>query len=1499
MTAGLGLPFLSRGARRDGVHPGPIRGELLGSEHLAERARQVAASQRLAPPRTTHPFQAPGPLLRRLDDTRRVLAAAHARLGAAAESGADVGPAGEWLLDNNHVVQEHLREVRESLPPGYYRELPELAGGHLVGYPRVYELATTLISHTEARVDLENLGLVVEAFQSVTPLRIGELWALPAMLSLALLESLRRMALRTVERLDQVAEAHGWAARIQAASEGHASALGAALADFMAHPPALTADFVAVLLQQLRPARGALPPLVWLEHWIAEEALSAEEAAARSGARLAVTQVITSNSVTSLRTIGRLDWPAFVERHSRLERILREDPSGFYARMTFETRDAYRHVVERIAKRTGLGEDAVARCAIQLARAPAPPLEAGDDARRAHVGYYLVDTGREQLEGTTGFRRTAREAVRRWALRHPDLVLVGGIAAGTAVALAIGLLLMGRDARTAWLAALLFALLPAADVAVSVMNQLIAALLPPDKLPKLNLRGPGGVPAEFRTAVVIPTLFGSVAAVQEALENLEAQFLANREANLHFAVLSDFTDSATEIRAGDDAILDAAVSGVQALNARYAAGGPDAFFLFHRPRRWNAREGVWMGWERKRGKLGDFNRLIRGDAGGAFSVVVGDARPLREVRYVITLDADTVLPPDAAPLLVGAMAHPLNRPVYDPGRGRVVRGYGILQPRVGVSLPSAHRSRFAAIFSGHPGVDPYTTAVSDVYQDLYREGSFTGKGIFDVDAFEQATLGRFPENTLLSHDLIEGSYARAGLATDITVYDDYPSRYLTYTRRKHRWIRGDWQLLGWLGPRVAGSAGREWNRLSLLSGWKIFDNLRRSMLEVAQLSLLLAGWILLPGSPLRWTLVTLGAIAAPWLVALLLSILRPPLDRSWRPYYAAVLGDAVTSAQQLGLTVVFLPHQAWISLDAVARTLWRLFVTRRNLLEWQTASRAERTQSASGADTWRQMAPGVALAAGLAALIAASALVRHGIGGAPHGGEHLLELALAAGPFLSLWLVAPALAHWLSAPALRPRTRLTRSRQLQATRYALLHWHFFDRFVGEESHWLAPDNFQERPAPALALRTSPTNIGLQLLGTVSAFDLGFVTRADMVRRLELAFGSLQTMRRLHGHFYNWYDLRDLRVLEPAYISTVDSGNLAGHLIALRQACLAIAPEPVSDPAVWHALEAALSIAEERLSALLEDRSERPPLEAAARTAVARARTLVRSARAAAGAPRRPGFVAGALLSELETARAALAAAGLPAELRDEAGEWLEWSARRLREHETVPADPLTARLELLAERAYQLALAMDFGFLFDPARKLFSIGYDAGAHALDPSYYDLLASEARLASFIAIATNQVPVEHWFRLGRTLTHAAGATALVSWSGSMFEYLMPSLVMRTFPATLLDQTYRGVVRRQMAYGAARGVPWGVSESAYNLQDRHFTYQYRAFGVPDLGLQRGLGHDLVIAPYASALAVAVEPLAAPPISAPWCGSARSDPSASGTPSITRDPCPAASSR
>ena len=1310
---------------------GPIRGELLGAEHLAERARTLAGRQRLAPPRRG---PRPARLLNRLEATRHILDEVYHRLARVAHEGTDIGPAGEWLLDNYHVVLEHMREVHQSLPRDYYRELPELASGPLAGYPRVYELVITLISHTEGRIEADNVDRFFTAFQERTALSIGELWAIPAMLRLGLLENIRRMALRSSERLEQLQVADRWVARILADNARESTALADTFAEFLREPTPLNSGFVARFLNQLRAAPGAFPPLAWLEHWITSVGVSSERATARVSDRLALTKLVMANSITSLRGITQRDWREFVEGQSLMERLLRDDPAACYSGMTFATRDEYRHVVERVARRTRKDEAAVARLVLDLARA-APESQ----PERRHVGYYLVGPGLAEPERALGYRQHASEALYRWVLRHPNWSFVGGMLLATAGALAALFWFAGPAARLAWLPVALLALLPANDIAVNFVNQLVTVLLRPRLLPRLDFRD--AVPEAYRTAVVIPTLFESVDDVGDALANLEVQYLANRYAQLHFALLSDFKDSATETRPSDAAIVAAAEAGIAELNARYAPEHGDAFYLLHRPRRWNERQGVWMGWERKRGKLTEFNRFLRGGAAEAFSTVVGNVATLRQVRYVITLDADTVLPPGAAVALIGALAHPLNRAELDPALGRVVRGYGIVQPRVSVTLASAHRSRFASIYSGHPGVDPYTTAVSDVYQDLYGEGSYTGKGIYDVDAFERATEARFPENRLLSHDLIEGNYARAALATDVVLFDDYPTSYLTWSRRKHRWIRGDWQLLQWLTPWVPGASGRERNRLSLLARWKLLDNLRRSVAELAQLALLVAGWTVLPGSPWRWTLLGLGAIAAPWLIALLLAAVRPPPGRSWRAYYRAVGEDAVTSVQQVALAICFLPHQAWVSLDAIARTLWRLLFTRRRLLEWETASRAERVTTGTPREVWRTMAPGVVFAVLLA--LGALGLRR----------SHAGALAPVLLPLVLLWSVAPAIAYRLSVPKEPRRMRPgTRERAL-ALRYAGLHWKYFDHFVTEQTQWLAPDNYQDDPAPLLALRTSPTNIGLQLLATMSAFDLELIPLDDLIQRLERTFATLARLPRFRGHFYNWYDLGRLAPLDPPYVSTVDSGNLAGHLIALRQACLTIAADPK------------LGVTQRQA-------------------------------------------------------------------------------------------------LEKLAAEAERYTMEMEFGFLFDAGRKLFSIGYSPATHSLDPSNYDLLASEARLASFVAIAKRDVPVSHWFRMGRALVSAGGDLALVSWSGSMFEYLMPVLVMHSFPFTVLGQTYHGVVRRQIAYGKERGVPWGMSESAYNVRDRYQVYQYRGFGVPTLGLRRGLSAQLVIAPYASALAAQIEP-------------------------------------
>ncbi|HEY0928965.1 MAG TPA: glucoamylase family protein, partial [Gemmatimonas sp.] len=1323
---------------------GPIRGDLLGADHLATRAREIARHQKVTAGRG--PLR-PARLLERLSQTREILSTARNRLIlSAAETEVEGDAAGDWFLDNYHVVQEQLQTVRNSLPGGFYRELPELTAGPLTGYPRVYEMAISLISHTEAQLTPDNVDLYVDAFQGVTPLSIGELWAVPAMLRLGLIESVRRMTLRTVMRLDERARATVAADRIRDANMLGGPHVRLALQEFAEQDHALSPHFVSRFLQLLRQTEGASTALEWLEHWLHDAGVPPAQVVAESTQRLALTQRVMANTITSLRDVGLRDWRVFVEHQSAMNAVLCADPDGTYPTMVFATRDRYRHVVERIAKATGRAEVAVAAQAVELARIGMRTAVPGQTAPMGHVGYYLIDQGLAELERWAGYRPKFRERLQRWAHRAPNMVFVGGLIVCTTIAFLAVLLMRGPPAfHPVWLLLLLVG--PLVDFGNVLAQQLIMSVLPTHVLPRLDVRIPE-VAAAHHTVLVMPTLFGDSRDVQRALERLEVQFLANSDAPLHFALLSDFVDAPTETMQEDAAIIAAAEQGIERLNGQYASGGAARFFLLHRARQWNAGQGVWMGWERKRGKLSAFNHLLRtGDRSG-FSVISGDVSVLEGAQFVITLDADTMLPQDGAAALIGTLAHPLNRAVYDAARHGVGRGYGILQPRVGVSLPSAHASQFAAIASGQPGVDPYSTASSDLYQDLHGEGSYTGKGIYDVDIFERVTEGRFPENVLLSHDLLEGNYARAGLASDVIVYDDFPSTYLSHSRRKHRWIRGDWQLLTWLRPTIPGPQGRERNRLSFLARWKIVDNLRRSTVEIFQVLLLFCAWTVLPGSPVYWTLLVLTLVVAPWTIALCFALLRPPREGAWREHYASVAQDARMGAQQAFLALVVLPHQAWLSADAILRTLYRVCVSRRNLLEWQSAALVEQQVVDIRRESWRAFRAVTALLA-LAAIATTGASVWSIV--RSHGSwSSLWPLLLSMWPLVLLWLSAPRfVSHW-SQPPTAARAPLSDEDRADVRRYAERHWAYFDRFVTADSHWLVPDNFQDDPAPAVAMRTSPTNIGLQLLATLSAHDLGLITAEDTVGRLERAFASMHRLQRYRGHFLNWYDLKDLAPLPPAYVSTVDSGNLAGHLLAVRQGCRQLA-------------------------------SDHPEL-----------------------APR----------------------------LRRLAGQSRTW------------------------------VMEMEFGFLYDPARKLFTIGFHTDTMVNDDAFYDLLASEARLASFVAIAKNDVPVEHWFRLSRLLTHARGATTLVSWSGSMFEYLMPLLVMRSLTGTLLDQTYHGAVEQQRRYARSKGTPWGMSESLHNVRDHEHTYQYRAFGVPDLALQRGLGRDIVVAPYATALAALVDP-------------------------------------
>jgi cyclic beta-1,2-glucan synthetase len=1338
-----------------------------------------------APGRDLAQSHAGGELVRPRDGIRGALRGIRRRLRSVAdglERLASDGPATrdrQWILDNGHVLEVALAQVRSDLPPAFHRCLPAFRGARR---PRVAELAALAV---DAGMDPAALPTRIVAllagYQESMPLSMAELWALPSFVRLALLEAVTTLGEAALAR--------------RAAGNGE----------------------------------SPTPERRDAAHYI-----------------------------LALRNLAAIDWRELFEGASAVEQHLRADPAGVYSRMDFASRDGYRKVVERLARRDPTREGAISRTAVRLAQAGAV------GARERHVGYYLVDRGLERLEREVGFRpRGARERARRLALARPRLAFFGGVSLAL-----VGLLaLLGGAGLAAGLGAwaavgLLLASLPLAlTVAETALRGTLGALVPPRALPKLDLSA--GLPRRERTLVVLPVLLASREEVDRLLRRLEVNALANPDAELGFALLTDWLDAETPKAVGDDELLARAVAGIERLNAGSRAGEA-RFHLLHRERRFNAAESCWMGWERKRGKLEELNRLLLGES-DAFSTRVGEAGFLDGVRFVITLDADTQLPRGAARRLVGALAHPLNAAELG-AEGLVTRGYGVLQPRAEVAPESAQRSLFARLMAGTLGPDLYHSAVSDLHQDLFGVGLYAGKGIYDVRAFAESLRDRVPENRVLSHDLFEGLHARAGYVSDISVYEEVPSHVLGELARSHRWARGDWQLAPWLGRRVPVRSGRAPSRFRAIDRWKVGDNLRRTLLAPAALALLVVGIVVFPGDAHLWAAVALGPLLAPTMLDGLRLLARVfAVRRGWT--FAAVESarTAMRGAVRAVLEAMLLPVRALVMLDATGRTLYRLLVSQRHLLEWRTAAGTARRFGATPSlrAYWARLwaAPlAAAVFAWLAASLAGSAR------------------ALTAS-FALLWLVAPVASWRIGLPRdreQRGRDAVSEAERLRLRRLARRTWNFFEVYVRPENHWLPPDNFQEAPHGMVARRTSPSNIGLYLTSILAAYDLGYLDARRVAARLRNTVDTLARLERYRGHFWNWSSTETLTPLEPRYVSTVDSGNLAAALIVVARGCFEIAAAPTVRGERAAGIADAVAVLRETLEPL------RAPSHPALRRDVLRTLRGLESslrqtpvdeqvwiARLAAVRDETLPRLEGELGRWIEEELGATAAGGELAEI----AAWLE----RVQHEIVSEIEDLTTfarlgsegqavadELRELGRRAEALALEMDFTFLFDDRRKLFRIGYDARRGELDPNHYDLLASEARLTSLWAIAKGDVPVEHWLHLGRPYGRVAGERALLSWGGTAFEYLLPELFLRTPAETPLARSSAAATRRQIAFARRRGVPWGISESAYHSYGAHDWYQYRAFGVPGTGLRRGLGARLVVAPYASLLALRVAPRA-----------------------------------
>ncbi len=1485
----------------------PLRAELFSALQMEQHGRILANAHKISIGRGRDQ------LLSRLADNETVIIDACNQLTEAIKAGRQVTPAAEWLLDNFYMIEEHICTAKRHFPKNYSKELPRLLRGASAGKPRVYDIALETISHGDGRVDPESLTRFVTAYQQVTTLKLGELWAIPIMLRLALLENLRRVATRLATTRCNRNLAYDWAEKMAETAEHDPSNLILLVADMARSDPPIDSAFVAELVQRLQ-EHGLTLPLTWLSQRLAESGQTIEHLIQLETQQQAAEQVSISNSIGSLRFLLAMDWRVFVETLSVVEHTLRKDPAGVYTRMDFATRDHYRHVVEKIAKHSRLSEVEVADNAFRLASATAS--QAGAEERTAHIGYYLIGNGLPELERSANFQLPMLEALQRAGRSAPLTIYLGSILLLTLAATGAIVAKAGADGVDEWLLALvaLITLVASSQLALSMVNWFATLISLPHPLPRMDFSD--GIPLESRTLIVVPTMLFTTQNIDSLTEALEVRFLANRDDNLRVCLLSDFADAETETTPADAILLERAKKNIDELNQKYHGAKNDYFLLLHRPRRWNAQEKTWMGYERKRGKLGDLNAFLRGGATDAFSLIVGNTEGLSNVRYVITLDTDTQLPRDAARKFAATMAHPLNRAQFDEQRQRICEGYGILQPRVAVSFPGAEASRYALLCGGEAGIDPYTRTVSDVYQDVFGEGSFIGKGIYDVDAFERALRDRMPENRILSHDLLEGCYARAGLLNDVQLYEEYPSCYSADISRQHRWIRGDWQIASWLLPMVPGvrdsSTGKmvlHRNPLSALSRWKLFDNLRRSVVPCALAALLLTGWTALSPSLSAawfWTGTALGIVLIPSICSFILDLARKPNDMLFHQHFSTLLRSTTQHFIHAALSLSFMPYEAWISLDAILRTQWRVLVSHRKLLEWNPSSQTNRQSSRGLYATYRSMwiAPMTALASA-AYLIADNPIA---IG--------------AAAPILLLWLVSPIIAYWISQPVPRRTAHLSDEQTLFLKSLSRKTWLFFETYVGPEDNWLPIDNVQEHPVAVVAHRTSPTNIGLSLLANLAAYDFGYIHAGQLIERSQKTLQTMAFLERYQGHFYNWYGTKDLEPLHPMYVSTVDSGNLAGHLLTLGPGLTGLLDTPILAARVFAGIRDTYEILCENagntpLATLLQfEKDLESTCQSAPCTLMLAHDCLERLSHSAAsflaGLEAAPSLQPNLQLNGWARALASQCHAALnelsllapwtqmptPAEWRthfpalDEiptlrqlaqlhanlAPVFKQWLADQTNPNDAQQVSALnqlvsegshnvTQRMLLIDQLALQSAefARMEYGFLYDPATYLLAIGYNVTERRLDASSYDLLASEARLTTFVAIAQGQLPQESWFALGRQLTIASGEPILLSWNGSMFEYLMPLLVMPTFKNTLLDQTYHSAVERQIEYGTQRGVPWGISESGYNAFDASLNYQYRAFGVPGIGFKRGLGDDLVIAPYASMMALMVVPEAA----------------------------------
>ncbi len=1442
-------------------------------------------------------------LLKRIRRDRKWVQEVCTDLTEASRVGQGTTGVAEWIIDNEYMILKTVRDIQQSLPRSFYRSLPtimdETYRGRLL---YVYRLAKNIAAETGLHLTRDQINSLVSTDQEHRHLIIAELWALPQMLRIALIESIKELAVRAQTDLCESQQAAFWANRLISANRRDMNLLFFILAELSVAKPHPNPYFGAQLIDHLYDETDILIPVqAWLERTFdnpLNEVLQQEQN------RQASDQLAIGNAFASLRRLVQLDWKELFEQLSYGEQILRRDPSGVYPAMDFSTRDSYRQVIEELAHRSGIDEESVAQIVVDLAEERRDESKFQSDL--SQVGYYLIGNGRPELSKRIGCNESIRDRMTFWVKAHHCSLYLFGVTllTGSIVSL-IGLFgLPGADAPLV-LPIMLLSILPASQLAVALLNYLVIRFLPARSLPKMDFQL-SGIPDEFRTLVVIPTLLLSKESIRADLEKIEIRYIANRGKNLLFSLFTDYTDSSFQTEERDQALISQMVQGVKGLNDRYG----NTFFLFHRERSWSEGEQKYIGWERKRGKLEQLNELLDGthpDYDGKL-IQVGSLDQLDAIRFVITLDSDTQLPHGTARRMIETLAHPLNQPRFD-SSGRLVPGtFSIIQPRVTSSLPSSNFSIFSRLFSDSIGVDPYSRVVSDVYQDLSGEGSYHGKGIYDVYAFNRLLAKRFPEDLILSHDLLEGVHTRAGLASDIELYDEFPPDYLSYARRLHRWIRGDWQIAAWLFPWVP-LLGGEWGRnpLSLFSRWKIFDNLRRSLVPVSSIMLLVYSWM--AGSSAEVTSLLLISLFLFWPV--ISRILDLFTTRSGLKNFS--LSPLRRSVVRPVIEVAMMPHLALITIGAISRVFYRLLISHRHLLEWRSSQIVH-----YGTIVRRKFL--------LVSLLSVSCLAA-ALGWLVY--SRPLQGLMFATPFTILWLLSPLIA-WVLTSRRQPLKAIEEISVKDRNYLRCLTrktWRYFDDFVNAGTSWLPPDNYQVSHQDQVAMRTSPTNIGLWMLSLLGARDCGYVSDTEVTDRLAETMLTLSKLEKYEGHLLNWYDISNLHPLEPRYVSSVDSGNLLAAMWALENGLKEMDERPVFDLSIFSGFVDCGSILqslarEEKLnSATLIELDQRlarwrqPPVQPLSQILqvmddAAVMPDVLDAISISSSEISDVGCWCDALLSQIDSAMTTINTyfnwivcllkvkeedlslpvksfhemleqdlQVVPSLSEIENGDFRSSPILQLvrdvaqspslidrvvkaNEESRLAAVKLTDRISALMEALDRFGKTINMRFLYDSEWKLFAVGYNVSVGRLDSSFYDLLASEARLGSFTSIARDEIPMDHWFSMGRPHAMIGRHRVLMSWSGSMFEYLMPLLLQHSYDNSLLHRAVSRAVDIQIHYGMKWKVPWGMSESAYGNLDIDKTYQYLAFGVPALGLRRLTKSQLVVAPYATMLAIGVRP-------------------------------------